>query len=496
VRPPTASGGPLVRSVLAHRRAGAAVAATVLVVVAAVVAVLAVGGYRRSEVLLSSGTAWLPSPQGLVTLVDGPSDQVVGNVQAASGAGQAPAVVQLGTSALVVDQQAGTIARVDGATYAVTGPKSFGGGGPLQVLPGGKSDAFVVDGTHQQALLVDTATLATRRTLRLGVAPGPDQAVVDGSGTLWALDAGSGGLVRADASGTVSDSRKVGDGSSLLAASGGRPVLVDASGGRIGVIDGSGSVPTWACTGLKLGDHPRLLSADDAGLVYLALEQRGELLAADLAGRRCSTVPLAPAGTAFGRPVEDDGFVLVPDEALGQAIVVDAGRVVSREQVVPAGTTFELVAKDGLVFYNDLAGPLAGVVHLQGGEWVAGAPVAKFGSSAVPSLAAANSLVPSNDVQGLPPPPHPGAVTSRAAATTTPATGSGGTTTTSAPPSSTTTWPTTTWPTTTTPTETTPTETTPTETTPITTPPPSSPLPTFTFGPPIIIYSPPVLAPP
>ena len=402
------------------RRSGRLIAGlAVLVVAGAVAALFLVGGYRRSDVLLSSGTAWLASPQGLITLVDGPSEQVIGNVQPTGATGPAPAVVQQGTSALVVDQQSGTVARIDGATYAITGPQRFGGGGPLQVLPAGPA-AYVVDAQRGLALTISPTTLEQQNSTALGVSPGPDQAVVDRNRNLWAADARGGGLVRLDRFGGITRFAGSGDAAARLVTARGRPVLVDGAKGRAGWIDGSGTVPTWACTGLRLGAAPELLPSTGSARVYAAVPETGRLVVVDLAAGRCSSVALAPAGTSFGRPVADDGFVLVPDTTAGQAIAVDpsTGRVVAREQVLPAGTDFDLVAKDGVVFYNDVTGPRAGIVRFQGGRWTAGTPVVKFATgSAVPSLAAANdTLASGQQVQGLPPLPAGRQSTSRSTA--------------------------------------------------------------------------------
>jgi cell division septation protein DedD len=456
----------------------------VLVVVAAGAATLAVGGYRRSEVLLSSGTIWLASPDGLVTLIDGPSEQVVGNVQTSATGPDAPEVVQAGNSALVVDQQRGTLSRIDGATYVLTGPKRVGEGGPLQVLPAGGDSAYVLDGRHGRAFLIDTTTLQVQRPVRLGAQPGPDQAAVDGSGNLWVVDGG--GLARVDRSGTVKRFRGAGDdATSRLVTSRGKPVLVDLTGGRIGRIDDNGAVPSWQCTGLHLGSDPQLLAASSTDHVFAAVPATGRLLTADLSRRSCTSTPLGAAGSALGRPVADDGFVLVPDVSQGRAIVVAPGAkgVVAREQVGTAGRDVQLVTKDGLVFYNDLTGPDAGVLRVQDGRWVPSPRLAKFlPGGAVPSLAAAESLPSGQSLPGLPSAPSG---TGPSTTFTVPST-TGSTTSNSAPATTTTpttTWPTTTWPT---PTDTTPT-TTPTES-PTPTPTESpTPTPTDTSTPTIII---------
>jgi hypothetical protein len=192
--------------------------------------------------------------------------------------------------------------------------------------------------------------------------------------------------------------------------------------------------------------------------------------------------------------VEDDGFVLVPDQTAGRAIVVDPapGRVVASEQVGTAGRDVQLVAKDGLVFYNDVTGPDAGVVRFQNGQWSASPKVAKFAAGgAVPSLVAEQTLASSQSISGLPSPPSGTKTTTVTVPSTTSGTSGSQTTSTTTP---TTTWSTT--PTTTSPcptdacgTLTTPSVTTPSVTTPSL---PTSPLPTRTFT----IFPPFTLAPP
>src|SRR5256885_8563296 len=106
----------VVRGRWAH--AGLAVAA-VLLVGGVVVAGLN-DGHPAQHVQLLSGAAWLPSSRvGQVTLLDGSSVEVAAQIQAAP-AGNALDVVQQGSTAYVIDQTAGTIRRVDGATYEMT----------------------------------------------------------------------------------------------------------------------------------------------------------------------------------------------------------------------------------------------------------------------------------------------------------------------------------------------------------------------------------------
>jgi hypothetical protein len=78
--------------------------------------------------------------------------------------------------------------------------------------------------------------------------------------------------------------------------------------------------------------------------------------------------------------VQTAGFVLVPDRTTGKTLIVDpaAGQVVANFSVVKPGSRLELVAKDGLAFYNDLDGADAGVIRLDGERWALGRQLRKF----------------------------------------------------------------------------------------------------------------------
>ena len=391
------------------RRRGVLTGVGVLILLIGVVTgSLLTGGYRPSKVQLSSGTAWLASSQGLVTLVDGPSDQVIGNLRPLGETAEAPAVLQLGPSALVFDAQAGTVARVDGATYAIEGPMRFETGGSLQVVTG-DSRAFVVDGTSGTATVVDTASLSEPVEIDLGVSPGVGQAVVDRAGNLWVMDASQGGLASVDRSRHVTHFAEVGDAASRLVTVQGRPVLVDVSDGGLGWIQDTGDVSTSPCAGLTAEPGLQLLGSTTSPRVFIAVPGSGELLMADLDQGSCASLARASAGTSFGRPVQDGRFVLVPDQTTGEALVVDpaGGSVVAREQVLDANKPFELIAKDGVVFFNDLTSADAGVMRFQDGRWEVGTRVQKFSVGASnPSLAAADVTIPADQsLSGLPPPP-------------------------------------------------------------------------------------------
>ena len=86
----------------------------------------------------------------------------------------------------------------------------------------------------------------------------------------------------------------------------------------------------------------------------------------------------------------------------GQVAVVDLtdDRVAARLDLTPAGNRLQLLAKDGVVFYNDLDGNAVGVLRFDGRTWVAGAALSKFDPAdgapvaAVPDPPAADQPVP------------------------------------------------------------------------------------------------------
>jgi hypothetical protein len=387
--------------------AGSAAAAVAL----AGIAVLGDDGYDSTHPELTSGRAWLASPtQGLVTLVDGASEDVIASVRpgARAGADADFTVVQSNSNAYVVDPAAGTVSRVDGATYAVSPPVRFGTGGSLSVLAGGPG-LFVVDGVRRAASVTDPKTLRVRRKLTLAAQPQPGQSVVDSDGRLWVVDAS--GLSTFD-----TDGKKVwpdlgGAGVRLVLVQG-RPVLVDPARSRLGRLRPDGGVISWACLDLTGGDEFQLLGSSSGPYVYAAVRGTGTLLVASLTGRDCGTgLDVGKPGDTFGALAEAGGYVFVPDRSTGHAIVVDTAdrRLVADLRVLDPGRKLELVAKDGVVFYNDLGGDRAGVLRLVGERWVTGKSLRKFraGELGEQAVLAANDPHRKPKLPDPPPPSRP-----------------------------------------------------------------------------------------
>ncbi|HLL64455.1 MAG TPA: PKD domain-containing protein [Micromonosporaceae bacterium] len=367
-------------------------------------AVVAYGdGYPASRVALSGGGAWLASPtQGLVTLIDGASEQVVGSVRAPGAKrGDALSVVQYGASAYMVNEGQGTVSRVDGATYDVSEPIRFTdeGGGALGLFTGPKS-LYVVDSKRRVASVTDPLSLQVRDRLSLVAQPGPEQSVVDATGRLWVLDREKGGLTWYDKGKRARP--EVGAASARLVLVQGRPVLVDEAKSRLGALAPDGTVSDWSCLELRSGDRAQVLGSASSARVFAAIPATGTLVANAIDRDDCGmSVNVGKPGDDFGPLAEASGFVFVPNRTSGRALVVDvaAGRVAGDLPVTKPGARLELLAKDGFVFYNDLDGDTAGVIRLDGGEWRLGKGLHKF----QPSDNGKGILTPAGDEAGKDP---------------------------------------------------------------------------------------------
>jgi Divergent InlB B-repeat domain len=355
--------------------------AVVLVPVAVVVS--RGDGFPVSRVELSGGGAWLPSVSvGRVTLIDGPSEQVVGSVLAPGARpGDGLSVVQSGSSAYIVNAVRGTVARVDGGLYEVTSSYRFGegaGGTELNLFAGGGA-LYVVDGRRRVASVTDPVSLRVRERLSFAAQPGPGQSVVDAAGRLWVVDGVEGGLTWFD--GGRQARSAVGDAGARLVLVQGRPVLVDQSRARLGALSGAGQVGSWSCLEVRAGDRVQLLGSASAPRVFAAVSASGMLLASAVDRDDCRwTVEVGRPGDEFGPLVEVGNYVFVPNRSTGRVAVVDvaAGAVVDTLEVLTQGSGLELIAKDGFVFYNDRSGDRAGVIRFDGNRWRPGKSLRKY----------------------------------------------------------------------------------------------------------------------
>jgi uncharacterized repeat protein (TIGR02543 family) len=328
-------------------------------------------GYPAERPRLLSGAAWLASSQvGQLTLLDGSSVEVAAQVSVATPGDQLD-VVQQASTGYAVDDRDGTIRRVDGATFQVGAkatPVPQAGGG-LQAFAG--PDAlYVLDGQRGLATAADPTTLLARgRPVPLAAQVGTTDAALDDAGRLWVLDTTNGDLVWID-HGERHIRRGVAHPGGQLVVAGGAPVVVDLTAGTATVVDpGTGHPGTPILLDLRSGDRVAVSGSPRAARLYLAAS-RGILDICDLSSRGCTTAVALGSGTnEFGPPVETGGRLFVPDYTTGEVWIVDLARsqVVASSPVLDPHISFQLLTRDGVVFFNDPNSQHAGVIRLGGG---------------------------------------------------------------------------------------------------------------------------------
>lgn len=394
------------RSALRTVRTPAAIGRlTAALIVLTVIALTGLVGHGNEPARLrhSSGGAWLESPGlGVVSLVDGASREVTATVPVATP-GNRIAVSQRGSSAYVTDAGTGAVSLVDGASLDVTRKYAFGEPGTeLRVVHGGGA-VFVVDAPGRLVTRVDPEKLTVDAALPMPAVPETSQTVVDDDGRLWVVDSLGRGLVWFDEQ--MHGPFDVVPADARLLVVRGEPVVVRLDVARASPVDPTGGLGTSSCLDLRPDDDVQLLGSGTRDEVFAAISTTGQLVVSDLATHRCSrrVADLAMPGerTDFGPMAQLDQFVFVPNLATGQTAVVDTrtDKVVARLPLTDGGHRVDLVAKDGIVFYNDLDGHKAGVISLDGGSWQS-TPVDKFD----PDTKA--PAVPVDEPDGLPSSPQ------------------------------------------------------------------------------------------
>jgi hypothetical protein len=327
-------------------------------------------GEPVQDVRLLSGAAWLTSSTvGQVTLLDGSSAEVAAQVQVAP-AGTNLDVAQQGATAFAINQSAGTVRRVDGATFALSQPEAPipDASGGLAVFPG-PDVLYTVDSRHGVLAGTDPRTLARRGELMsLASELAAGSAVVDGAGSLWAVDAKTGDLTYVLNGKRNVRRQVVQPGRSKLAMSGGHPVVIDVDRRKAVKIDRANGRPGATVElDLRATDTVEVSGSVHSPRLYV-VAGRGVLTVCDLSEDTCdNTIPLN-AGSTFGQAVEAGNQVFVPDYTTGQVWIIDLAqsRVVAKPTVLTPPVPFQLFARDGVVFYNDTNSERAGVIQLDG----------------------------------------------------------------------------------------------------------------------------------
>jgi hypothetical protein len=333
-------------------------------------AVLVAGpGYEPARVRMHSGAVWLASNlTGDVSLVDGATGEVRAHARVAEP-GTALTVAQLGGAAFVGNSRTGELSRVDSATERVTpAGADLPANGALVVKPA-PDVVHGVDVHSGTVVAVDPDTMrSSGERTRLAERLEPDSVVVDDLGRLWAIDAETGDLVWL--AGGERRSRPAGARAGRLTIAEGRPVLVDPQRDTAELLHpGTGVVAATVRPGLSAADVVAVSGSADRSRVLIANAGRGELVTCAFDTRSCADpVKIGAPGAELGSPVEVDDHAVVPDHSTGQATIVDlaTGRVVAQRRLFDRPTRFELVVRDGIVFFNDPDSDKAGILDLSG----------------------------------------------------------------------------------------------------------------------------------
>jgi hypothetical protein len=379
--------------------------AVVVAVVSGLILFGARGGYPATRPYLMSGSAWLASAKvGQLTLLDGSSAEVAAQVKVGRG-GEQVDVVQQGATAYAVNRSTGALRRVDGATFEVSPPATplSGAGAGLRAFAG--PDAlYALDAQRGVVTGVDPKTLTNRGTLLpLAAQVAPESAVLDPTGRLWLLDSATGDLLWMRDGQRRTRTGAATPGAGTLTLADGAPVLVDTQRRTATVLDPhTGAVRHVVGLDLRPGDRLQVSGSPHRPVLYTVAE-RGLLAVCDLTHAACGTAVALGAenGSSFGTPVESGGRVFVPDYTSGRVWIVDLQRskVIAQPQVLSPNVRFQLLTRDGVVFFNDPDSEHAGVIRLDGGV----RPVAKYGSKDTPGEAP-------NSSPATPQPPKPPSV--------------------------------------------------------------------------------------
>jgi len=321
---------------------------------------------------MQGGGAWVASSRvGLVTLIDGASAQVSARVKVANGPSDL-GVAQREATGYAVDRRLGTVSRIDPTTFAI-GPRVEvidGASGRVAAYPT-DDGVYVIDEIRGRIAVTAPDSVDTVAAPPSSLAGSITSTAVDGDGRLWALMA-DGDLTWFD--GPERHDRHGAERSpatSELVLVDGRTALVERAERRVTALTDRGTSGDRACIEMDTADETvRFAGSVHRPWVYVVSGDDGLLRVSDLGGGNCTEVaiPIADPGDDLGSPREVAGRVFVPDFTAGSVAVVDVGAASARhtDELVPAGTTFELFGKDGIAFYNDPNSERAGVVHLDG----------------------------------------------------------------------------------------------------------------------------------
>jgi hypothetical protein len=394
-----------------------AAAATAVVVCVGVASVARAGeGSPPARVDLRTGSAWVGSSVGLMTLIDGDSGEVEARVDIGAASGSL-VTTQYGPVGYAVNGDTGAVVRIDPRTFVPSSPVPVleRASGHVSARATG-SAVYVLDEEQGRVAIADPDDATQRQGRVQSLAEPVASSTVDHDSRLWLLGSSSGDLAWFDGAERHDRANAVAhpEGAVLVVA-GGSPVVVDPGARTMRRLTAAGGPGREGCLDVAPGDASVRFGGSSARpRVYSISGDQGVLRVSDLDSGACKEVAISvfPGGNDLGDPLESQGRVFVPNFTTGTVAIVDvADSHVAETPDAIAGGHFELFDRDGTVFYNDPDSDQAGVIHLDGTV----TPVAKYNPEDpsedvinAPHPQGANEPAsPSDPDEGAPPPPAP-----------------------------------------------------------------------------------------
>ncbi|GIJ49609.1 hypothetical protein Val02_64950 [Virgisporangium aliadipatigenens] len=338
----------------------------------AVVAAMTVLGLRYTapavKPTMLAGSAWLTSRAvGELTLLDGASTTVATSV-AITGPGGGFTTAQQGHHGYGVDLGRGWVVGVDGATLARSSTSVLDGAG-LSEAYATRDALHVVDKQRRILRSFDPGTLQPLG--RATPLPGDDTVLAADRDGVWILDRSTGRVSRRIGGGPLrhrqpTDDTRAGGGGRLIMA-GGHPVVLNplrrtATLVSVGNADDERTLPLPGSAG------DVVLGSPDAARVIVLSPSPPAVIACDFATGSCSTTVRLPDGLDLPSAVQTGTHVLLPDRTAGTVHIVDvaAGTARTTEPLSPRPIRFELLTRDGQVFFNDPDSERAGTISTTG----------------------------------------------------------------------------------------------------------------------------------
>ncbi|GGM40229.1 hypothetical protein GCM10012275_09020 [Longimycelium tulufanense] len=344
----------------------------VTTLLAAIIVIGADHGYRAPQIRLHAGIAWLASNKvGQLTLLDGASAEVMARVPVAAPNSSLHAMQQ-GTTGYALNRSDGSVVRVDGATLEPTKSAALVIGSPDQLAVFPTPDAlYAVDTQRGLLAKTDPRDLVPQGTpYPLNAQIAAEGTVTDPDGRLWLLDRRTGDLVWLSGGTRHARAGAATPGGSRLTLTKGQPALLDPTRRTVELLDVvTGAVQESLTLDIRPDDSVAVSGSPGQRRLLVAVGSRGLLIVCAFTAASCADpIALGTGGGDFGAAVEAKNHAVVPDHATGRVWIVDLGqmRVVADRQLFSPNVRFELVSRDGVIFYNDPNGERAGVLELDG----------------------------------------------------------------------------------------------------------------------------------